>query len=147
MNEIADQLANVTSVIVMTLKEFDGVSFAQHVYELVADGEEVVLRVDMDPSGLFRDFKVRIAVAPPERADEAFGDAWAELLYDLSAYTEPLLHMGRELAYQRITREGRLVTVAITDGSNTKAYTVNLSALEVGYPDDFATDFLTTFPE
>ncbi|MGH1522821.1 hypothetical protein ACRAWC_01505 [Leifsonia sp. L25] len=65
MNEIADQLANVTSVIVMTLKEFDGVSFAQHVYELVADGEEVVLRVDMDPSGLFRDFKVRIAVAPP----------------------------------------------------------------------------------
>ncbi|WP_158866849.1 hypothetical protein [Leifsonia sp. AG29] len=71
--------------------------------------------------------------------------AWIELLYDLYAYSDPLSHLGRQLAYVRIERSGSAVTIEVTDGIHNLVIGTSLDSFESGLPDDIATEFASRF--
>ncbi len=144
MDDIADQLRKFAAVLA---RAYYGDKFTKHLQELRYETNTVVLVVDADPGDRFGDLDVRIEITAGEMNREtAFDESWDEVVYDLFAYTEPLSNMGRQLSYQRISRAGDAVSVIITDGRHTRSYSIDLADLTVGYPDDFATDFLTAFP-
>lgn len=100
----------------------------------------VTMVVDVEPGRIFDGFHVQ--VEPTDEPSPRTRQAWLEFLYDLYAHADPLLHMGRVLAYRSVSRSLNTATVVVTDGVDSQAFEVDLSSLEDTYPDAFATEFL-----
>lgn len=145
MVDIAEGLGRIRAVLA---RAYYDDSFTRHIHEVRNEADAVVVVVDADPGDRFSGLDVVLEVVSPNpRMLTAFDELWNEVVYDLFAYTEPLSSMGRQLGYQRISRLADTVVVVVTDGRRTKSYVIELTDLGVGYPDDFATDFLTSFPD